>query len=307
MDFYQDNKVVLSDELIIEKIKNKKELDFTAHDPNENGSSSPLMYAIRNDKKELFNLLLENNVDINYQLNVFKWNALTYALRSKNPYYLETLLSKPEVDLYHKVDDMNYLSHIMSIQLFHEILTDKEMIYNTRLFIKHLKKVKNFDAEKFDVNSLFERAWPHKIHYKTLINHLPNELLTQAINYTTHSNYALPHVALKVFEGINTDSLLIKKMAKKLNVNEILDDKGNTLLHYYLLKNYPSRGVVGKVSDKVVKALVIDNHFDPNLKNKEGKDVLDKIQQMSFFEEYEKSILEKNINENSVKNKKLKI
>lgn len=303
-----NNQIEISDELILEKIKNKEDLNFTGYDPNENGSSSPLMYTIRNDKKELFDLLLQSNVDVNYALNIFKWTALTYAIRAKNDYYLKTLLSNPEIDLYHKVDNMNYLSHIMSTQMYHEILTDKEIVNNTRLFTQHIKKLKNFDSEKFEINSIFDDLWPHKIHYKTLINHLPTDILSQAINYKPTHSYGLPHVALKIFESIKTDSLLIKKITKKLNVNEILDDKNNTLLHYYVLKNYQNKIVVGKIEEKILRALIIDNNFDPTLKNKEGQDIMEKIHKMNFFEEYEKTLLEKQIKINDVKeSKKLKI
>lgn len=307
--FYHELEV-LNDESILNKIKNHENLDFTGHDENENGSSTPLTYAIYNNKKELFDLLIESSANINYGTKIYDWTPLTYALRSKDTYYLTALLENPKIDLYHKAGNSNYLSHLMSIQNYHAFLNDKEFKTNVDLFVKAIKRDKNFDQKKFETKELFEHIWPHALHYKALIKNLPNSILKEAINKKVNFSLGFPHVALKVFEYISNDRLLLKKATKQLISNETLDNEGNTLLHYYVLKNYKNaerNSYKNKVDEPVVKAL-IDAGFDPSLKNNIGQNVIDKIKNMSFFEEWEKSFLEKNLMSiNDDKKKKIKI
>ena len=305
--------IKLSDEVILEKINNHETLDFTGLDPNENGSSTPLTYAIYNDKKDLFDLLITNGANVNYGTERYDWKPLTYAMQSSNQYYLNALCQNSKIEFEHQVNDSNFLEHFMSIQSLNRPLTEKQIMGNCALLIEHLKNSSHLDIKKFNIEPIFDNIWPHLYHYKTLIRKLPANWLKDAINYKISKSYGSPHMALKVIDIVGHDKILLKKALKQLNVNEVLDEKGNTLLHYYIFKNYPgAKNQYQKTNESVIE-LLLKIGFDPKTKNNEGLAPIDKIQSMPLFISYEKDLLEKNyINDESIMNnpktkKKLKI
>lgn len=264
---FTDKRIILTDEIIEQLLKNieqrlekKESINFVGNDPKEQGSSSPLTYAIYNNKPELFFTLLEAGADVNFSVYE-NWRPLTYAIRQDNPIFLATLLNHPDIDLYFRNNDDNFIGHILNVQEYKKHLSEKSLTSHLKTVFTFLKNKKDFDHDQFfDGKSVFEDIWPHDSHYKAVFKFLPSKWAKKHIDHVfdnKHYSYSFkpPHIALQLLDMFGKDEKIVQKICKHLDSETILPGN-NTLLHHYLFKNFNNAKTYDKTYEYVIKNLV---------------------------------------------------
>lgn len=267
-----ENRLVLNDEAISDLIEKNSNLNITGYDVNEDGSSSPLMYAIYNNKKDLFLKLLNANADINYQIEIYGWNAIQYAIRYQDNYYIETLIKTEKIDFTHKINGLNAIEHTLSHQRYPQI-EKKDYFHRLALYINKAHESKIEPQVFFNSLGIFHCTFQDEEKYNFLLKSLPKDWLSYSLNIEDKNG----HITSSIFEIIKNKKQ-IDKIIECLEIDKKMNN-GNTILQYYVFENH------NKNKESIIQSLLEKGH-DPNLRARNGKTVDQELKEQDFYKEF---------------------
>lgn len=240
---------------------------------------TPLTYCISQGNKFLFKKLIEKGADINYPIDKWGWLPLTYALKTKESFFLEELLNNKSMDIYKKIDGKNIFNHVISL---HSLTPD--IIENLKKFLEYIKKINDFDYEKFFNTNIFIDCSQDFIQ-EFLLSNLEKSWLKKMLNATPEDEHFKPHIALYLLDMFYDNPSQIKNIINLISPNEIIEDK-NTLLHYYLLNNYRSHTDDKHIKSKYIILEMLKAGFSWKNTNLQGYCPYDYLKDKDFFNEF---------------------
>ena len=267
-----ENRLVLNDDVINDLIEKDSNLNITGYDMNEDGSSSPLMYSIYNNKKDLFLKLLNANADINYKIDIYEWTAMQYAIRYQENFYIERLLETEKIDFTHKINGLNAIEHTLSNQRYPEI-EKKDYFYRLALYINKAHESKILPQVFFNSLGIFHSTFQDEERYSFLLKSLPKDWLSFSLNREDKNG----HITSSIFEIIKNKKQ-IDKIIESLEIDKKLTN-GNTILQYYVFES------TNKNKQIIIQSLLEQGH-NPNLRAKNGKTVEQELKDQDFYKEF---------------------
>lgn len=267
-----ENRLVLNDDVINDLIEKNANLNITGYDANEDGSSSPLMYAIFNNKKDLFLNLLQANADVNYQIEIYEWTAIQYAIRYQDNFFMDTLLETEKIDFNHKINGLNALEHTLSNQRYPEI-EQKDYFYRLKNYLKKAYESKISPQNFFNQFGVFHSSFQEVDKYEFLLTHLPKDWLSYSLNIEDKNG----HITSGIFETIKNKKQ-IDKIISYLEIDKKLNS-GNTVLQYYVFESH------NKNKELIIQSLLEKGH-NPNLRARNGKTVEQELKDKDFYKEF---------------------
>lgn len=257
--------------LIIDFNKSSNIIGIDILDKQDIMGKTPLHYAIYFDNEEIFDILIENNVDVFIQTTK-NINSFFYCLKYERTDLLIKLLDK-------------YTN-------YNDILYDDENLLMTAISYENYEIINYLLNTDIDINYQVKENGFCALHQIVSINNTSyfNKILEKdpEINLYTFNGYSLFHLAI-INRNIDIlDKLLeINKTSKNpINFN-INNDDGNTALHLILF-NY------NDFSNNIIEVFIKNTNL--NIQNNDGDTCLYYIVKNNLLVKYKDILKEKELN-----------
>ena len=234
-------------------------------------------------------------------------SLLLHALSSENPVFLEKLLPLCQNEAFYYRYNNHYEfnnemllgnGNLLEVCLYagsyrmYMAKEDNNMLGKAKILLEHINTWKEFDFARFFKNKdLFNTIFKQERSYQLIVETMKDEYLKELLNvrYSTLT----PYPALYIFDTCYKKMKVLNKVVSLIDTKVL--EQGNTLLHYYSLKNYdPDTERYNIVHENVVKVL-LKKGFDPKLANDLSETPEDKISFTKSYKEYHAKYLSRTL------------